>query len=1246
MNASKHSIPPDLAFRIQQIEFQLGHRVWMRAWLRFALTTVLLTAAFTGALALRGEIGLGRGPLLAGYALTETLAAVGWFLWGWRRLPTLGQVALYIDEHYPDLENRIVTAVEFGSGGDEKGASSWLIEEFLRETRAFTRSATFGDLIDGARLVRGLLGVTALLLLAVGQIGVFRGLWIPELKFRRGAAPPSSPEELFSVEPGDARVRRGDNQVVLVKSELTGRRVEIRWRSGESGWQGAAMDQGSSAQVHYHAFNNIQQDIEYEVQFGRRRSPVYRLMTWVPPEIVSIDLTYHYPEYLGLPSRHVPNSGNITAVEGSLVELEVQANKKLVSAELVLEGGDRIRLAPSMEAVWTGRLEVLRNDKYHIELMDDEGQASQYNPVYDITAQPDRPPEIKIDFPRGDSEVTSLEEVPFEFRVSDDFGLRGYGLQYEVVGHADPVRIELGAESEEQSASRGAHQLMLESLALEPGDLITWTVWAQDGRPGREAFEEMGDPYFLEIRPFARWYEEAVSNAMQGMQGMAGGGQGGPAADQKDIIVATWNLRRRARGMNEAQYKEERGTIVEAQLNLLQQVRENSNALQTPEGDFKKLVDAMAGAVEALSAAELPEPTARLSEATVREQTAYRLLLKLRPDRSQVQQRQGGQGGGGAGGANRERPEIDELELRRNTNFFEEERRTQMQQQAAEGALSKIKELAQRQRMFNEEIAKLISEIQQARTEREREELERRLERLQDEARRNLERLDQVQRDVASGEMESRQARQTMDGLQDARDQMNRSLENLQNDEMQQARSAGSRALAALSEIEQSLESFSRAAAEEKMRQLLEDMERLEEREASILAQVEALRERHESPLLSAAGAMEEEKKAILDEKSEMTRGFTDLMEKAGELAERAAASQELMSRKLGDWLRQTSKDGLLEDVRQSEPLVNYGIWKSAEEQERQIQRKLADAAERLEEVASQSVTDDLDALRRALDELERIVEEERETRRDVAQAEASARRPDQGTPAGTPEENEERTRAGQSQPGAEESSEARPAGPGRRESATDREERQSAERDAEGQSAPNERSQPGSQQREGGGSRAGSETADRRPAEPGPRFDRTERQAERPAPSGGPTDGAWTRGGAWDRWAGGWWPRPEDLRRFIETDYERWIERIRNAEALLPPESDYRRQLERVRRQIEEMRRDYRRHSLAPRFELFLQEIANPLAETAQQLDLEIQKLLAQEEFLLTDEGTIPAQYRKRVAEYFQALSEAERMP
>ena len=112
----------------------------------------------------------------------------------------------------------------------------------------------------------------------------------------------------------------------------------------------------------------------------------------------------------------------------------------------------------------------------------------------------------------------------------------------------------------------------------------------------------------------------------------------------------------------------------------------------------------------------------------------------------------------------------------------------------------------------------------------------------------------------------------------------------------------------------------------------------------------------------------------------------------------------------------------------------------------------------------------------------------------------------------------------------------------------------------------------------------------------------------------------------------------------FIRYDYRDWLEQLRNAESLLPQDSDYRADIARAREQIENMRLRYRDdRNLIPKFDLFLDVVQKPLAETADQLQRDIQKLLDEQEFIMADEGEIPERFKAWVADYFTGLAEAE---
>ena len=99
-------------------------------------------------------------------------------------------------------------------------------------------------------------------------------------------------------------------------------------------------------------------------------------------------------------------------------------------------------------------------------------------------------------------------------------------------------------------------------------------------------------------------------------------------------------------------------------------------------------------------------------------------------------------------------------------------------------------------------------------------------------------------------------------------------------------------------------------------------------------------------------------------------------MEDTAELANLTRQSQESLSRQLGDWLRETSKKGIIEDIEATESLLRYGIWENLQQKEETVSRKLEEARESLAQVADRMVDDDLEARDRALAELQQLLEQ------------------------------------------------------------------------------------------------------------------------------------------------------------------------------------------------------------------------------------------------------------------------------
>ena len=527
------------------------------------------------------------------------------------------------------------------------------------------------------------------------------------------------------------------------------------------------------------------------------------------------------------------------------------------------------------------------------------------------------------------------------------------------------MRLPLHTPSKSPTEARVEYLLSLEDWDLSPGDLITWTVWAEDHKPGRPAYETLGDPYFLEIRPFRRTFSQAVSN--QG--GAAGSGSGrsdSDAADQKQIIIATWNLRREAPDLDEEEYIGSRATIAAAQRQVLAAALENP----PPPGKESLVADLqseVSASLERLEESALPEPAPLLSQALVHQQRAYRSLLQLESDHRQVAQ---GSGAGGGGQGSARRRELDQLETTRRRDFSEQASTLEEQLAATRQARSDIEALSRRQEFINQDIARLVSEMDEG-NEEQRRETERQLEKLRAEQRRNLSDLDALEGRLASGDLDAAQAQNARQRLDQARRQMQRSARDLTSGQPQNARAAGRRALDALRQVDDDLGNLSRSAAAERLGQLRQQMEEMRSRQAELTDDTRALRDHPARPLESAQRQVEE----ILQEKEELSTVFPDFMNRAGELAEKATASQSLMARKLGDWLRHTSRQLSYGDLLKGGQYTRYGLFDEAVELEEELGARLATAAAGLDSVAAHLVEDDLDAREKALEQLRGIME-------------------------------------------------------------------------------------------------------------------------------------------------------------------------------------------------------------------------------------------------------------------------------
>lgn len=761
------------------------------AWARGAATA----AAVTGAVALPLR-ALDVPPAFGGgVALLALVVAGGLVVAAFRRLqpPTDAQLARAAEERAGGLDDVVVSAVAAAArqahdAGHDPALASLLASQAVRALDA----AGADTWLAPSRLTRA--GRHA----AVATLALTAGVGVLGPSLQHGAAwlvTALAPTHVaIAVTPGDVRVRAGTT--VRIEARVSGaasRLQPVLQLDGVDGVVRQPMRRAGADGTFEVALTNLQTDTTYHVESGAAASARHVIRVQQPPRVARIALRYDYPKALGLPPRRDDESGDVYAPAGTAVRVDIEPDQPVRGGALVMADGTRVPLSGA-GAQLSGSFAVTSDGTYRVAFADEPAGEVQDSTEYFIRVVLDRPPDVRMLRPGGDTRVTPLQEVTMAARAEDDYGIAQLDLVIMAPGGRE--RVVPLARGAGPLAVEGRHVLALEDLGVSPGDVVSYYARARDLPHGKPASETRSDMFFLEVTPFEEAFVVAQSQAMA--MSAAQGRMDDLAAAQKDLITATWTLDRRARRARTAAARAEVATLAEAQTALRRKAERVAGQANRAVPDPRRRAgtrasgagpggdDPMARAVDAMTRAAAALAQGRTTEALPHETEALSQLLKAEADieRRQVARQQAG--GSGLSG-NRQAPDLSDLfdqELRRlqDTHYETPPTAATRSEEAEVDPLARLRDLARRQEALAREQRDLAARRDTLDTGETRRQLER-LTREQDALRRQA---DQLARDRQRGAM------------REATDAMRQASGQLQQQDAASASESGARAASAL----------------------------------------------------------------------------------------------------------------------------------------------------------------------------------------------------------------------------------------------------------------------------------------------------------------------------------------------------------------------------------------------------------------------------------------------------------------
>lgn len=531
--------------RIRRLYFIDGTARMGLALVAFIVATFALDWLFHLPPAVRLVFLIGGGAALTWIAVRRLIYPLGVGI-------SDDDLALFIERRYPQLNDRLISAIQLSRAGDDSGEdrvagfnSPELVHELVRDAARASDEIDFNRVVVRGHVMKiAAWAAVALFVLTAGAAARTDLAQIYASRIVGGSAkwPRRTTLEVVDFDKA-TRTRtfaKGDDITIAVRargSEPNKVTFKYKFKTGEKGEE----TRDRSQSLYLLQFTHLSGPFSFTASGGDDETEVYTVLTESPPLLSTQHAFIEYPDYLALdntPPDRPEQMGNLQVPLGSKVRLEAVSTEDLAGAKLTVgpRGREKTtdmtiekdpqglprRIAGAF-AVEEGSLD------YEIRLTATNSLENREIFRFAVRGLTDQKPAIQVFEPAGDENVTDVCKRPIEVTTTDDYGVAQVAMEARITG---PRTTEWKATAFGTDHNRprdydrrekkvmSQHVIDVESLGAQEGEFVEIRFSARDFRTP-EANVTMSRGYrfsVVSISALEKELQAAIDKIKSGLQ--------------------------------------------------------------------------------------------------------------------------------------------------------------------------------------------------------------------------------------------------------------------------------------------------------------------------------------------------------------------------------------------------------------------------------------------------------------------------------------------------------------------------------------------------------------------------------------------------------------------------------------------------------------------------------------------------------------------------------------------------------